>query len=379
MKGWYAMALVLGAACGSGGDGDGGGEGDGGGGGGGDGGGGDGGGAPDSPVPPRPLVAYVGGYSSEIAVYSGDPDTLAFTPLAPAPSGAGPSFLAIDPQQRWLIAADEQADAVESFTIAADGTLTSLGTRPSGDGPAHVALDATGAWALVANYGGGSVQSHPVAADGRLGARVGISSPGANAHQVVATASGTLYVPCLGDDHIAILTLAASGMLTARTPAPAAAFAGPRHLALRADGAIAWVLNELASTIRTYRVASDGSLTPGTTASTLPGGFSGQNSGAEIAVDPTGQWVLASNRGHNSIAVFRTASDGLLTLLGTTPTGGSTPRHFSFLPDGRAIVVANQNSGTITGFRFDPATGSLTPLGSLATATQPTFVQVIER
>jgi 6-phosphogluconolactonase len=81
-------------------------------------------------------------------------------------------------------------------------------------------------------------------------------------------------------------------------------------------------------------------------------------------------------------STFRTysvAGDGSLTLLATTPTGGTTPRHFSFLPGGRAIVVANQGSGTITGFRFDPSTGALTPVGQLATATQPTFVQVIER
>ncbi|HUQ03795.1 MAG TPA: beta-propeller fold lactonase family protein [Kofleriaceae bacterium] len=373
MRHGYAIVVIIAAAaCGGGGGGSNGSDG---------GGGGDGdGGGPDTPVTPRPLFAYVGGYGSQIAVHAVDPESLAFTPLAAAPSAAGPSFLAIDPQHRWLLAAAESADAVESFTIAADGTLTSLGTQPSGgDGPAHVALDASGSWALVANYGGGSARSLPVAADGRLGAFVGVVAPGANAHQVVATASGTLYVPCLGDDRIAILTLSATGMLTSRTPAPAAAFAGPRHLVLRADGAIAWVLNESSSTIRTYRVAGDGSLTPGPSFSTLPSGFSGPNTGAEIAVDPTGQWVLASNRGHNSIAVLRTAADGSLTFVAATPTGGSTPRHFSFVPGGRAIVVANQQSGTITGFRFDPSTGALTPLGELATASSPTFVQIIER
>jgi 6-phosphogluconolactonase len=223
------------------------------------------------------------------------------------------------------------------------------------------------------------VESLPVASNGTLGAPADTIAPGVKSHQVVATASGTLYVPCLGSDHIAILGLDGSGMLSARTPAPAPANAGPRHLALRADGAIAWVINELASSITTYTVAGNGSLTRGATVSTLPSGFTGQNTGAEIAVDPTGQWVLASNRGHNSIAVFRAATDGSLSLVATTPTGGSTPRHFSFVPGGRAIVVANQGSGTITGFRFDPTTGALTPIGQLATAQSPTFVEVIER
>lgn len=326
------------------------------------------------------LVAYVGGYSSEIGVFAVDSETLAFTPLTAAGSGAGPSFLAVDPQHRWLVAVDENDDAVESFAIGGDGTLTSIGAQSSGGGgPAHVALDATGSWVLVANYGGGSVESLAIAANGTLSAGADVVSPCANAHQVVATADGTLYVPCLGDDIVAILDLdGSSGALTERTPAPAAANAGPRHLAMRADGNIAWVINELDSTITTYSVAGDGSLTAGDTVSTLPGGFGGQNTGAEIAVDPTGQWVLASNRGHDSIAVFSAAGDGSLTLLGTTPTGGATPRHFSFVPGGRAIVVANQDGGNVTGFSFDPDSGALTSIGELTTATSPTYVGVIE-
>jgi 6-phosphogluconolactonase len=355
------MAAVVVAACG---------------GGGGGGGGGDGGGDGRAP---GPLVAYVGGYSNQIGVYSVDRDTLAFTALTPASSGSGPSFLAVDPQHRWLLAVNESSDSVQSFTIAGDGTLTSVGSRTSGgQGPAHVALDASGAWALVANYTSGDVESVPVAANGALGTPADTITPGVKSHQVVATPSGALYVPCLGSDHIAILDLAASGMLTARTPVAAPANAGPRHLALRADGAIAWVINELASSITTYTVAGNGALTRGATVSTLPSGFTGQNTGAEIAVDPTGKWVLASNRGHNSIAVFSVATNGSLSLLATTPTGDTTPRHFSFVPGGRALVVANQGSGTITGFRFDPTTGALTPVGQLTTATSPTFVEVIE-
>jgi 6-phosphogluconolactonase len=329
---------------------------------------------------PGPLVAYVGGYGSEIGVYAVDPETLAFTPLTAASSGGGPSFLAVDPQRRWLIAVDEQDDTIESFAIGDDGTLTSLGaTGSGGSGPAHVGLDATGTWALVANYGSGTVSSAAVASDGALSGLSESVPPGANAHQVVATADGIVYVPCLGDDLIAVYDFdASSGALTVGTPADADPGAGPRHLALRPDGAVAWVINELASTITTYTVQSDGSLTQGATVSTLPGGFGGQNTGAEIAVHPSGQWVLASNRGHDSIAVFAAAQDGSLTLHDTTPSGGATPRHFSFLPGSDAIVVANQDGGTIHGFRFDADTGDLTAVGELTSAFLPTYVGVIE-
>ena len=76
------------------------------------------------------------------------------TPAGSAAAGTAPSFLAFDPQGRYLYALDEVDDGrVSSFAIdRATGALTPLGGAPSaGVGPAHLSVDATGRWLLVAN------------------------------------------------------------------------------------------------------------------------------------------------------------------------------------------------------------------------------------
>lgn len=337
--------------------------------------------APDGALPAGPVIVYVGDYGTHIHVYRLDRATLALTSLGETTTGAAPSFLAFDPQRRWLVTVNENAGAVESFAIApTTGLLTRVDGAPSqGGGPAHVAVDATGAWVLVANYGGGTAAVLPIAADGALGTAVATVTPGANAHQVVLDAANAVaYVPSLGTDRVAVYGFnAGSGALAARTPATAAANSGPRHLALAPDGAHAWVMNERTSTVTTYAVGAGGALTAGATVSSLPAGFGGANTGAEIAVHPSGRWVYASNRGHNSIAVFDVGAGGALTLVANTPTGGATPRHFSLVPGGDALLVANQNAGTIHGFRIDGATGRLTPVGQVAAVPSAAFVGAI--
>ncbi len=334
----------------------------------------------DAPGPAGPVVVYVADYGTRIHVFALDRATLAMTAIGETTTAAGPSFLAFDPQRRWLVSAAEGADTIESFAIApATGLLTRVdGASSQGDGPAHVAVDATGAWVLVANYGGGTAAALPIAADGALGTAASTVTPGANAHQIVVDASNQVaYVPCLGVDRVAVFGFdATSGALSARTPVTAPGD-GPRHLALARDGAHAWVMNELDSTVTTYTVGAGGALTAGATVSSLPPDFNGGNSGAEIAVHPTGPWVYASNRGHNSIAVFEVGAGGALTLIANTSTGGNTPRHFSLLPGGGAMLVANQGSGTIHGFRIAPATGLLTAVGELARVSSPAFVGAI--
>jgi 6-phosphogluconolactonase len=332
----------------------------------------------DSAEATGPVIVYVGDYGTNIHVFTLDRETLQLTAVGEATTEGAPSFLAFDPQRRWLIAADETTDAVESFAIApTTGLLTRVDSAPSqGGGPAHVAVDATGAWALVANYGGGTAAVLPIDAAGSFGAAVATVSPGANAHQIVVDASNQVaYVPCLGDDRVAVYGFdATSGALSARTPAAAPTDSGPRHLALARDGAHAWVMNERDSTVTTYTVGAGGALTAGATVSSLPGDFNGANTGAEIAVHPSGPWVYASNRGHDSIAVFEIGAGGALTRIANTPTGGSTPRHFSLLPGGDAILVANLDSGTIHGFRIDGGTGLLTSVGEVAAVASPAFV-----
>src|SRR5208337_5046655 len=109
-----------------------------------------------------------------------------------------------------------------------------------------------------------------------------------------------------------------------------------------------------------------------TSATMLPKGFSGRNDAAEIAVHPDGKWLFASNRGHDTIAVFAVdAANGTLRPAGDFPTGGKEPRHFAIDPTGRFLLAENQLSNSIVIFRIDPATGALTQVSRIEGIPSP--------
>ena len=157
--------------------------------------------------------------------------------------------------------------------------------------------------------------------------------------------------------------------------------AGPRHLALSPDGRFAYVVNENDSTVTTFAFdAEHGRMEKRGTLSTLPDGFTGQNTTAEIAVHPSGHFVYASNRGHDSIAVFAVdAGTGALRRVGVAPVGGREPRHFVIAPSGRWLLAAHQKSDTIAVFRLDAATGGLTAAGAPVKAPRPVDIYFLPR
>jgi 6-phosphogluconolactonase len=342
----------------------------------------DAGGAPDAFVPTGPVMVYVGGGDAKIHVFEMDPETLALTPRGTTATGAGPSFLAFDPSRAWLAAVNEGADAIQTFAIDPQtGALTPVDTTSArGQGPAHVAVHPTSGHLMWANYGDGTASIVAASAAGMVqDATADDLVPGANAHQIVAhPARGVIYVPCKGTDRVATYAFdPGTGVATALSSGVSPAGAGPRHIAIAPDGDVAWVVNELSSTVTTFTVAADGTLAPIDQISTLPGGFAGPNTGAEIEVHPSGRFVYASNRGHDSIAVFEVLGDGTLAALGHTPTGGQRPRHFSLALGGAVLLVANQTSGNIHAFRVNDATGALTPVGLLAKVPGPAFVGAV--
>jgi 6-phosphogluconolactonase len=269
---------------------------------------------------------------------------------------------------------DENATGrVGAYSIdATTGALTFQNAVSSGgNGPPFVGLDHSGKWALVANYGNGTVSVLPVLADGSLGAPVQTLSAGANAHMIAPDPSNHfVFVPCLGADYVAQYIFdATTGMLTPNaTPHVAAATgAGPRHIAFHPTLHVAYVVDETASTVTSYAFdPTAGTLSPKQTLSTLPGGFTGTNTAAEIHVHPSGQWLLASNRGADDVVVVALDAAGAMTFHGATPSGGTTPRDFALDPTGTLVYVANQGSGNVVPFRFDASSGSLTAVSGAA-------------
>jgi 6-phosphogluconolactonase len=353
-------------------------------------------------------IVYVGTYTGQkskgIYAYRFDAATGQLTSLGLAAETENPSFLAVHPNHRYLYAVSEQANyegrsgAVSAFAIdRATGKLAFLNKVSSrGGGPCYVAVDKTGRDVLVANYGGGSVAVLPVLQDGRLGEasafvqHAGSSvnpkrQQGPHAHWIdVAPDNRFVLAADLGLDQVLVYRFdPAKGSLSANKPAAAKVNpgAGPRHLAIHPSGKFVYVINELQSSVTAFAYdARRGALRELQTISTLPKEFAGENSGAELAVHPTGHFLYGSNRGHDSIAVFAIdAAKGTLTPVEHVPTQGKTPRSFEIDPTGSFLFAANQSSDSIVVFRVDPKTGRLTPAGQVLEVPSPVCVKFVGR
>ena len=136
----------------------------------------------------------------------------------------------------------------------------------------------------------------------------------------------------------------------------------------------------MGSTVTVYdRDAGNGALEAVQTIGTLPAGFSGSNTTADVHIHPSGRFLYGSNRGHDSIALFAVDTDtGLLSALGHEPTSGQTPRNFAIDPSGRFLLAANQDSDSIVSFRIDPDTGRLTPTGDTTTIPMPVCIRFLD-
>ena len=308
-----------------------------------------------------------------------------------AATTVNPTFLATDPRQHFLYAANEignyqgqKAGGVTAFALdAKTGKLTQLNEQSSGgDGPCHVSVDATGKTVLVANYGGGSVAALPVNADGSLAPAatfiqhqgssiVPQRQAGPHGHCIFADPANRFALACdLGLDKVLVYKLDAKKALLTPNDPPFVALhpgAGPRHLAFHPNGKFVYVIDELDCTLTVFTYdAKHGSLTEIQSLSTLPAGETKKSnfSCAEVVVHPSGKFLYGSNRGHNTIVLFRIdEKTGKVTLVEHTPTGGKTPRNFNVDPSGHFLLAANQDSGNVLAFSIDPKTGHLTPTG----------------
>jgi 6-phosphogluconolactonase len=316
---------------------------------------------------------------------------------------AAPSFFVIQADGRHLYTCnsvetfDGQAGgAVSAYAVdRATGALTLLNSALTGGGePAHLSLDATGRSLFVANYNGGSVAAFAILPDGRLGARTALiqhegksvnpdrqTKP--HAHCIKPDPSNRFVLAAdLGVDKVFVYRFnPADSSLRANDPpfASLPAGSGPRHLTFHPNGRLAYVVNELASTVTAFTWdATRGSLTELQTVSTLPDGFRGASTGAEIEVHPSGRFLYTTNRGHDSVAVFAIdAATGRLTPIEHVSTRGRTPRNFAFDPEGRWLIATNHGSDNAAVFSVDPTTGRLTPVGEPLPIQNPFCVRFL--
>lgn len=328
--------------------------------------------------------AYVGSYTTPgrnghgngINVYKVDARTGAFRHVQQLGGLENPSFLAIDRTRRFLYSV--HGDRSEATAYAIDprtGHLRIVNRQSTGGyNVIHLDFDATGRFLFTTNYGTDSIAVLPIARDGSLRPYTTLTTvegkPGPHRHEQnnirphhnpLDREGKHFFLPCKGGDAVVSYRLdhkrgvAVEAGRVATRPG-----AGPRHIDFHPARKLAYVINELDSTITTY--AKDGPrLTPLQTVPSCPESFTGYSTGAEIAVDRAGRHVYVTNRGHDSIGVFAIdKTKGTLSPRQWVPTRGTVPRFFAFDPRERFLYVANQGSDTISGYRKN-ADGRLSP------------------
>jgi 6-phosphogluconolactonase len=343
---------------------------------------------------------YTGGKSEGIYTFTLDLESGKAGAPTLAAKAKNPSFLALHPNGRFLYAVTESNDfrgekagAIGAFAVNAEtGALTLLNEESSkGPGPCHLVTDKAGKFVLVANYGGGSVCVLPIKADGTLGpASTFIQHAGSSvnpgrqeaphAHSINLDAANRFAVVAdLGLDQVLVYRFdSQTGQLTPGSPpfTKVAPGAGPRHFAFHPNGKFGYVINELALTVTAFDYNADrGTFTELQTIPTVPAPGPGMST-AEVVAHPTGKFLYGSNRGHDSIAMYKVdPATGKLTSLGQEPTRGKTPRNFAIDPSGKFLLAENQGSDTIVLFRIDPEAGTLHATGEVINVPSPVCVR----
>ena len=279
-----------------------------------------------------------------------------------------PSFVCVDEKNRRLWAVQEtqqwqgeDGGGVSQWRYDAQGRFTleaAYGT--GGADPCHLALSPDGRWLAVANYSGGSLAVFPRDDQGRMlpkrrlfqhhgGSVNPARQEGPHVHSALFDGEGRLLAADLGGDRLACYRCGGDVVPEPAGNLPTAPGSGPRCGEYSADSRHLYVIHELNSTVAHY-ACNGGAVTLRETVSTLPADYAGANTAADVHLTPDGRHLYASNRGDDSIAMFRVGADGSLILLGHQPCGGRTPRNFAIDPEGQYLLAANQDSDNIAVF-----------------------------
>ena len=289
-----------------------------------------------------------------------------------------PSFLTKSTDSKYLIAVNEISDkdtvgSVESFLIQSD-TLKLINKSSSGGAhPCFVTVNEAG-YVLTANYTGGNVGLLQLNSQGELtglldlqqhsGSNTTDRQKGPHAHSTWFTPKNNDVISVdLGTNELWFSKLDTEAQkLVPSNPNTLAMEpgAGPRHLTFHPNGKWLYVVNELNGTVSLVEKTIAGTYQKKGSVSTLPVDYNKPNSCADIHISSDGKFLYASNRGHNSIAIFKVSSDdGSLALVAHEATRGDGPRNFSLTPDEKFLLVANQHSNNIISFKRNAATGLL--------------------
>ena len=322
-----------------------------------------------------------------VDVYSMDAATGALDKVHEVAVTGGPAALVADPRRRFLYVVRRGISEVASYAIdPSDGSLAMLGSIEEESDAVYATIDRAGKFVLTSSNGGARASSYRVGDDGALVAPAACTVrtlPGA--HSVaVHPSNGYVYVPhCITQN--AIFQFLYDGDTGQITPQELAILVpseriGPRHIRFHPSLDVMYTTDEQGNSISAYPVGPDGRLSPSfQTISTLPDDFDqADNTTAQLRVHPTGKFLYAPNRGHDSVACFRIdPGSGALSLIGRVPTQDHV-RGFDIDPQGKFVFAAGAYSGGMSAYSVDQDSGELTPVQAYDVGKAPMWVLAIE-
>ena len=344
-----------------------------------------------------PMFAYLGSRTSRernargdgITVFRVDPKSGALNTIQVLGGLVNPSYLALNQPGTRLYAVHGDMDYASAFRVEPQsGRIAFLNSQSTqGNNPVHLALDPTGSHLIVSNHLSGSLVVLHIGRDGELLPLTQlVKLPGdIGPHRIEQTQSKPHFngfdpsgcfviVPDKGLDRVFTFRFMNGQLMpTLSASALTRECAGPRHHVFHPHKSIAYVANELDSTVTAYRFDPEsGAVEALQRESTLPDTFTGNSRAAGIMIHPLGHTLYASNRGHDSISMFRIdPASGAIELIGTTPSGGAKPRFFALSPSGTHLYALNEDSHTIVPFAVDPDSGELQRDGAITPCGSP--------
>jgi 6-phosphogluconolactonase len=314
-----------------------------------------------------------------------------------------PSFIALHPTGRFLYSVNRgnsqaltNSGSISAFSIdPSNGKLSPLNEQISyGSGPCHVSTDATGKLLFVSHYNEGTLMVFNISENGAVGALTdSIRYTGHSINQqrqekphihaaIISPDNRFLFVTDLGTDRIYCFQFNTStGKLTpAEQPyTEVKAGSGPRHFTFHPNEKYAYLVEELTSSICAFSYDKhSGKLNIlKDQITSLPPDFKVTNSSADIHIDPSGKYLMMSNRGQDALVIFSIAKDGSLRQLGTINTNGKKPRNFLIDPKNNFVMVAHQDSDDIAIFNWNRKKGKLAFQG-LVKVPSPVSLQFLK-
>lgn len=350
---------------------------------------------------------YVGTFSvrgSEgIYVYAFDRSKNTFEPIQTVTTQESPTFLAVHPSGKFLYSANrgplpgnKNGGSISAYSIDQEsGKLALLNQKPSyGNGPCNIATDKTGKLLFISNYAEGNLIVFQLSADGSLGGctdSIRFTGKGFHPerqekpHIHCATPSPDnrfLFVTDLGTDRIYSFKINLdSGKLTpSQKPyTEVKPGSGPRHFTFHPDGNYAYLAEELTSSVAafSYHKKSGKLELIQDQVAGLPSDFKGTNTSADIHTDLSGKFLMMSNRGHESVSLYRIEKNGTLELLETANSEGVKPRNFVVDARNEFVLIANQDTDNIAIFKWQSEKGKLMFTGQHIKVPSPVCLKMI--